>query len=55
MPSLSITLLIILSSMPGAESIGKEQTFWVLLVLFTVLQVIFVGIIRAKRPNLIGG
>lgn len=55
MPSLSITLLIILSSMPGAESIGKERTFWILLIIFTILQFIFLSIIRSKRPNLIGG
>lgn len=55
MPSLSITLLIILSSMPGSQDIGKEQTFWLLLVIFTILQFIFLSIIRSKRPNLIGG
>jgi len=55
MPSLSITLLIILSSMPGAEAIGNERTFWILLIVFAIMQVIFLGIIRSKRPNLIGG
>ncbi|MDD5111001.1 MAG: type II secretion system F family protein [Candidatus Altiarchaeota archaeon] len=56
MPSLSITLLIILSSIPGAaSSLANEQTFWMLLVIFTILQGIFMMIIRSKRPNLIGG
>jgi flagellar protein FlaJ len=54
MPSLSITLLIILSSLPGTAAIGKEQTFWLLFVFFTIMQVVFLGIIRSRRPNLIG-
>lgn len=55
LPALSITLLIILSSMPGAQNIGKEQTFWLLLGIFTILQFIFLSIIRSRRPNLMGG
>ena len=54
-PSLSITLLIVLSSMPGAGSIAKESTFWLLLAIFSFLQFIFLIIIRSRRPNLIGG
>ncbi len=55
MPSLGITMLIILSSFPGMESIGSEQTFWLLLAGLIVMQVIFMGLIKSKRPNLIGG
>ncbi|MFH1402657.1 MAG: type II secretion system F family protein [Candidatus Altiarchaeota archaeon] len=54
-PSLGITMLIILSSFPGMEMIGKESTFWMLLAGILVLQFIFLGLIKSKRPNLIGG
>jgi flagellar protein FlaJ len=54
-PSLSITLLIVLSSMPGAGQIAKESTFWLLMVIFGFLQLIFLMLIRSRRPNLIGG
>ena len=54
LPSLSITMLIVLSSFPGMESVGNEQTFWSLFGINIVLQFIFLGIIKSKRPNLIG-
>ena len=54
-PSLSITLLIILSSFPGMEAIGREQTFWIILIFLVFMQFIFLGIIKSRRPNLIGG
>lgn len=54
MPSLGITMLIILSSFPGMEAVGNERTFWFLLAGMIVMQVIFMGLIRSKRPNLIG-
>ncbi|MFH0860472.1 MAG: type II secretion system F family protein [Candidatus Altiarchaeota archaeon] len=54
MPSLGITMLIVLSSFPGMEEIGSERTFWILLSAIIVMQVIFIGIIRSRRPNLIG-
>jgi len=54
-PSLSITLLIILSSFPGMEAVGREQTYWVILVAMVFMQFIFLGLIKSRRPNLIGG
>ena len=54
MPSMGVTMLIILASFPGMEKIGSEQTFWALLVAIILLQVIFIGMIKSKRPNLIG-
>ncbi|MFH1789216.1 MAG: type II secretion system F family protein [Candidatus Altiarchaeota archaeon] len=54
MPSMGVTMLIILSSFPGMEAIGSEQTFWILLAALMFMQVIFIGIIKSKRPNLIG-
>lgn len=54
MPSMGVTMLIILSSFPGMEAVGSEQTFWILLASLMFMQVIFIGIIKSKRPNLIG-
>jgi len=54
MPTLGITLLIIVSAFPGMEDMGNERTFWALLVVVIVLQVIFMGLIKSKRPNLLG-
>ncbi len=53
-PSLGITVLIILSTFPGMEEIGKEQTFWVLLGGVVFMQFMFMSIIKSKRPNLMG-
>jgi len=53
-PSLGITVMIILSTFPGMERIGNEQTFWLLLGGVVLMQFIFMSVIRSKRPNLIG-
>lgn len=53
-PSLGITVLIILSTFPGMEEVGKEQTFWVLLGGVVFMQFMFMSIIKSKRPNLMG-
>lgn len=53
-PSLGITVMIILSTFPGMEGLGNPQTFWLLLVGIILMQFIFMGVIRSKRPNLIG-
>jgi len=53
-PSLGITILIILSTFPGMEEVGKEQTFWVLLGGVVFMQFMFMSIIKSKRPNLVG-
>lgn len=55
MPSLGITMLIILSTFPGMEEIGNKRTFWGLFALIIIMQFIFMGIIKSRRPNLIGG
>jgi len=54
-PSLGITMLIILSFFPGMEKLGNEGIFWGLLVSVTFMQFMFLGLIKSKRPNLIGG
>ncbi len=54
-PSLGITMLIILSFFPGMDFLGDEMFFWGLLGGVTFMQFIFMGLIKSKRPNLIGG
>ncbi|HHQ44586.1 MAG TPA: hypothetical protein ENN13_00425 [Candidatus Altiarchaeales archaeon] len=53
-PSLGITLLIILSTFPGMSQIGREEIYWMLLAGVCFMQFIFLGLIKSKRPNLIG-
>jgi pilus assembly protein TadC len=54
-PSLGITMLIILSSFPNMDVLGNEMIFWGLLTGIIFMQFIFLGLIKSKRPNLIGG
>ena len=54
-PSLGITMLIILSSFPGMESMADENIYWALFAGVCFMQFIFLGLIKSKRPNLIGG
>ncbi|MBD3388765.1 MAG: hypothetical protein GF416_06825 [Candidatus Altiarchaeales archaeon] len=54
-PSLGITMLIVLSSFPGMDALGNEMTFYGLLVFVVFMQFIFLGLIKSRRPNLIGG
>jgi pilus assembly protein TadC len=51
-PSLGITVMIILSTFPGMESIGNENTFWLLLIGAAFMQFMFMSVIKSKRPNL---
>jgi len=55
LPSLGITMLIVLSSFPGMSMLSNEMTFWALLILVVFMQFVFLGLIKSKRPNLIGG
>lgn len=48
-PSMGVTLLLILSSFLGSSSIN-ELTFWGVLVGIIVFQLLFISIIRSKRP-----
>ncbi len=54
-PSLGITMLIILSFFPGMEKLSDKNIFWGLLVGVVFMQFVFLGLIKSKRPNLIGG
>jgi len=53
-PSLGITLMIILSFFPGMEKLANESIFWGLLAFIIFMQFIFLGLIKSRRPNLIG-
>jgi archaeal flagellar protein FlaJ len=53
-PSLGITMLIILSFFPGMEKLSNQTIFWGLLGGVVFMQFIFLGLIKSKRPNLIG-
>jgi archaeal flagellar protein FlaJ len=54
-PSLGITMLIILSFFPGMDKLANESIFWGLLGAVVLMQFVFLGMIKSKRPNLIGG
>ena len=52
-PALGITFLIILGSFPQIQI--SELFFWMLLLFLMVGQFMFVGMVKSKRPNLLGG
>jgi len=55
LPSLGITVLITVSSLPEMGSKVNESLFWIILGIALILQVQFAMIIKIKRPKLIGG
>ncbi len=50
MPSMGVTLILILSSFLGGAMI-TEAIFWLILVGIIFAQIIFISIIRSKRPD----
>ncbi len=52
-PSLSITFIIILSSFISVSEEGTKMIFWGLFGFVVFIQLMFMGVIRSKRPNLI--
>jgi len=52
-PSLGMTFMIILSSFIGLDEFGIKIMFWGLYAVVFFFQVMFMGIIKAKRPNLL--
>jgi len=50
-PSMGITLLLILSSFLGGGMIN-EDTFWLVLILLAIIQIIFIYVVRSKRPEI---
>lgn len=51
-PALGITFLIVLSSFPQIEI--TEMYFWALLLFTAVGQFMYMGIVKSKRPSLLG-
>ncbi len=52
-PALGITFLIVLTSFPQIPV--SEWFFWALLAMVMLGQFMFIGIVKSKRPNLLGG
>lgn len=52
-PSLGMTFLIILSSFISLSEFSTKLVFWVLYGIVIFFQIIFMGIIRSRRPNLL--
>ncbi len=51
-PALGVTFLIVLGSFPQIKI--DEFTFWVMLLLVVVTEFMYVGIIKSRRPTIIG-
>jgi hypothetical protein len=54
LPSLGMTFLIILSSFIALSGGALKIVFWGLFGLVLFFQFMFLGIIRSRRPNLLG-
>ncbi|MEK6812583.1 MAG: type II secretion system F family protein [Nanoarchaeota archaeon] len=53
MPSLGITFIILLASFIAVSEFGIKLIFWSLYVIVIFFQLMFMGIIKARRPNLL--
>ncbi len=53
-PSLGMTFLIILSSLISLSAFGVKMIFYSLYLFVVILQILFLGIIKSRRPNLLG-
>lgn len=51
-PALGLTLLIILSTFPQIKI--AEIYFWVMLLMLLAAQFMYIGMLKSKRPNLLG-
>ena len=51
-PSLSITLIIVMSSFMSLSSVTVKTIFWGLYFFVVFIQIMFLGIIKSRRPNL---
>ncbi|MEK6852336.1 MAG: type II secretion system F family protein [Nanoarchaeota archaeon] len=52
-PALSITFLIVLASLVSISSTGTKLIFWGIYALIVFFNIMFLGIIKSRRPNLI--
>ncbi len=53
-PSLSTTFIIILSSLISLPGIATKVGFFALFIIVFIFQIIFLGLIKTKRPSLLG-
>ena len=53
-PSLGITFLIMLSSFIALSTTALKVIFWGMYIGVVIFQFLFIGIIKSKRPNLLG-
>ena len=52
-PALGVTLIMILSSFLGLTPTGTKLIFWGLLSVIFFFQLMFIGMLKARRPNLL--
>ena len=53
-PSLGTTFLIILSSFISLPGATAKMIFWGLYITIIFFQLMFMGVIKSRRPNLLG-
>lgn len=52
-PSLSVTFIIIISSFVALSAPMVKAVFWGLLIFLIFVQIMFLGVIKSRRPNLL--
>ena len=52
-PSLSVTLVIVISSFASLPEATVKFVFWGIFGFVVFLQIIFIGIMKSRRPNLL--
>ncbi|MFH1721447.1 MAG: type II secretion system F family protein, partial [Candidatus Altiarchaeota archaeon] len=53
-PSLGVTVLIVISSLPLSDLQITETLFWILLFITLILQIVFMALIKSRRPDILG-
>lgn len=53
-PSLGTTFVILLSSFVAISDFGVKMIFWGLFTFVAIFQLFFMGVIKSRRPNLLG-
>ena len=54
MPSLGMTFLIVISSFVAPSAMAIKFVFWGLFAVVLFFQIMFLGVIKSRRPNLLG-
>ncbi|HLD88789.1 MAG TPA: type II secretion system F family protein [Candidatus Nanoarchaeia archaeon] len=53
MPTLAITFFIVMSSFIGIQGYVVQLVLWVFYVIVILMQIVFLGVIKSRRPNLL--